>query len=129
MFITITHQNKPFKLQTPIDNKSGNLKIGLKSITMWVGYYNVQEKDRFKWLRTGEQAINVQIEPGLYSFYELAEVFTNAVPDLTLDVNTVNGLAELSIPENIEIQIPQQIKKNTWITRQRLASGWRIYWG
>ena len=110
MFITITHQNKPFTLQTPINNKSGNLKIGLKSITMWVGYYNVKKQDHFKWLRTGEQAMNVFIEPGLYSFNELAEIFTDAVPDLTLGVNTLNGKIGLSIPENIEVQFPQQIK-------------------
>jgi hypothetical protein len=110
MFFTITNTQQPIRLESPIDNKSGNLKIGLKSITMWVGYYNVQEKDRFKWVRTGEQTMNVQINPGLYSFYELAKIFTDAVPDLALDVNTVNGLAELFIPENIEIQLPQQIK-------------------
>jgi hypothetical protein len=78
---------------------------------MWVGYYNVQEKDRFKWLTTGEQAITVRIEPGLYSFKELAKVFIDVVAGVTLEVSTVNGLVQLFIPENTQVLFPQQIKK------------------
>lgn len=113
MYITIMNaQNKePIRMEQPIDNSSGNLTIGLKSITMWVGYYNVKKKERFKWLRTDGQVQNVQIEAGLYGFQELAQIFNANVPGLMLDVNKINGLIELIVPENIQIQINTDIRE------------------
>lgn len=109
MYITITKWNKPIRMEQPIDNSLGNLTIGLKSITMWVGYFNIKKRYRFKWSREGKEK-NTNIEAGLYSFQELAQVFTDAVPGLMLDVNKTNGLIELIVPENISIQIPQDVR-------------------
>ena len=41
---TLTNVQKPCQLQNYIDNRDSTKMIGLKSITYWVGWYNVTGK-------------------------------------------------------------------------------------
>ena len=53
MFITITNasKGKPYTLQEPIDNSNGKLMIGIQSISMWVGWYNIYEEQTWRWVK------------------------------------------------------------------------------
>lgn len=77
MFYYINDIEIDGKLTYPIDNTKGNLKVGLKSITYTVGWYNIHSK-----IRT--------IEPGLYSFSDLKTILEDKNA-LSLERNTHNG--------------------------------------
>lgn len=109
MFHTITQT----PVQQNIDNRNGNLKVGLKSITYTVGWYNVKKLQQMRHAEyrnntlIGDASI-VEIPPGLYSFDQLKEIFDN-VEQVTLDVNEVNGNITLTIDRNYAIDISDDL--------------------
>jgi hypothetical protein len=112
MFITITDasKGKPFKLTDPIENSNGEKKIGISSISMWVGWYNIYEEQTCRWAREGEASNEISINPGLYNFNQLAEVLTSEVENLTLSVNPINGLIDLTVPPGIQLFLTEPIR-------------------
>ena len=45
--IEIVDLTKPIRLENnTIDNRSGKLKISLKCVNLWAGYYNVRKKNK-----------------------------------------------------------------------------------
>ena len=68
--LTNAQLGKPYQLLNSIDNRDNEKTIGFKSITYWVGWYNV----------TGKQYILTKtkrtvLEPGLYNFNDLKLLF------------------------------------------------------
>ena len=50
MFFMLTNvQSGAVALQEPIDNRNGNLRVGLRSITYMVGLYNVGAGESISW--------------------------------------------------------------------------------
>lgn len=100
VFHTITNVqlNKPCQLQNYIDNRDGNKTVGLKSITYWVGWFNI----------TGNQSFSTRnkqfdLEPGLYNFNDLKNIFSDEGIDLS--VNKINGIITLDIPSGTDVQL------------------------
>lgn len=111
MFITIADVNDGiFTLPEPINNQDGNLKIGIRSIGCWVGFYNIYEKQGCRWGRGREDGSDFVIEPGLYFFKEIARNLRKAVKNLNLVLDKTTGLIDLSIPEGISLWIPEAVK-------------------
>ena len=101
--LTNVQNNESKSLQVPIDNRRGGLKIGLRSITYTVGWFNVGENQG-----VSNAASTKEVPPGLYGVKDLQTIiheFTNAV----LDINRANGLVSLTIPENEEIRLTDQL--------------------
>ena len=101
--LTNVQNNETKSLQVPIDNRRGGLKIGLRSITYTVGWFNVGENQEISNLTSTKE-----VPPGLYGVKDLQTIiheFTNAV----LDINRANGLVSLTIPENEEIRLTDQL--------------------
>ena len=106
MFQTLTNiqSEESVGLQQYIDNRDGDLKVGLRSITYTVGWYNVHDKESFSW-RSSKNSTNnntTEIPPGLYSFTQLKNVI-EARKILVIDVNKVNGLITLVVTDGIEV--------------------------
>jgi len=92
-------------LQQYIDNRDGDLYIGLKSITFAVGWYNIERGETFSWRSTGGPEETLDIPPGLYGFVQLQETLEGASPSAThkLGVSRVNGLITLTVGSGWEV--------------------------
>lgn len=92
MFYYINDIYKDGKLIYPIDNTKGNLKVGLKSITYTIGWYNINKQI---------QISNLVIEPGLYSFQDLKEMLEENL-SLSLTKLSHNGKVKLERRRGID---------------------------
>ena len=113
---TLTNVQKPCQLQNYIDNRDNTKMIGFKSITYWVGWYNV----------TGKQYLAIKnkknvLEPGLYNFNDLRQIFSDE--DITLSANHTNGFVTLEIPPNKEIELSSGISSLLGLKHGRLTAG------
>ena len=71
MYQIISKVNDTVNLQQNIDNRGGKKRVGLRSFTYTLGWYNVQEER----IQEEKEKKNSRIEPGYYSFQQLADVF------------------------------------------------------
>ena len=107
MFQTLTNvqEGEAVPLLQYIDNRSGNLRVGLRSITYTVGWYNVESEESITWRELGGSTSTVPIPPGLYGVERLQEIIeesTNLV-GTTLSVSKENGLINLTVGGNSEV--------------------------
>ena len=111
MFITLrdVSKGKPLSLNKSIENCK---QIGIRTIFMWVGWYNIYEEQSWRWAQEGEprNSTEVKIQPGLYSFSDLVETLTSQVEGFTITVNRTNGLINMIIPAGYEIWLPEAIR-------------------
>lgn len=114
MFITLTDvsKGKPFSLKEPINNPERKLMIGIRSIKMWVGYFNISQRQVCRWGQTAtpEASTEVIIEPGLYNYKQLTDILQNAVENLSITVNPVNGIITMIIPSNVQLWLTEPIR-------------------
>ena len=113
---TLTNLQKPCQLQNYIDNRDSTKMIGLKSITYWIGWYNVTGK---QYLATKSKRID--LEPGLYNFNDLRQIFSDE--SVILSVNYTNGFVTLEIPSNKEIELSSGILSLLGLKHGRLTAG------
>ena len=105
-------KGKPSKFYDSIDNTNKNLKIGIKSVSGRVGWYNIEEELEWRYVANGGgPSESFIIQPGLYSFEVLAYVFTSEIDGLKIDVDRKTAKIDMTIPENIEIWQPDRVKK------------------
>ena len=95
MHHTFSDINKTINLQQPINNKCANKRIGLKSFTYTMGWYNLVEE----YFQIGE--IPTKITNGYYSFQQIANIFR--FKNISLTVNETNGIASLITPNELKI--------------------------
>ena len=112
MFQTISDITRgPTYLQKPIDNRGGCLRVGLRSITFTVGWYNIL-KDEYVHLsdRSIVSLVNTdvfgKIYPGLWTFEQLENYLKVTFKDLTLSLDEVTGRANV-IPTKGDIKITE----------------------
>ena len=65
MYQIISDVNDTVNLQQNIDNRDGMKRVGLRSFTYKLGWYNVLEEDIQK-----EKGRTCRIEPGFFSFQQ-----------------------------------------------------------
>ena len=94
---TLTNVQKPCQLQNYIDNRDSIKVIKLKSITYWVGCYNVTGK---QYIATKSKRID--LGPGLCNFNDLKQIFSDEY--VILFVNYIKGFVKLDITTNMEIE-------------------------
>ena len=96
MFHTLSKDT--ISLQNCIDNQNKDLRVGLRSITYTVGWYNIGEGESFMWRqRENDETNSVDITPGLYGFKRLKEIIESVGGFGTLEVNKENGLVNLTV--------------------------------
>ena len=103
-------KGKPYRLSETIDNTNKNLKIGLKRVYGRVGWYNIDEELEWRY-RVESNLSKSKIQPGLYSFDDMTNVFTDEIDGFEIDVDEKTAKITMNIPENHEIWIPDRIKK------------------
>jgi hypothetical protein len=116
MYHTISDINKTINLQQYIDNKCGNKKIGLKSFTYTIGWYNLIDGN-IEIKTSPRKPVSHKITDGFYSLQDITEKLKTFNIELT--VNMQNGIVYI-LPEN-EIRISPSllrmlgIEKRDWI--------------
>ena len=72
MFITLTDESrgKPYSLNQLIESCK---QIGIRTIFIRVGWYNIYKEQTWTWALEGERrnSTEVKIQPGLYSFFQI----------------------------------------------------------
>ena len=96
MYHTISNINKTINLQQYIDNKCGIKRIGLKSFTYTIGWYNLVDE----YIQKTDESLK-KITNGYYSFQQIADIFQSN--NITLSVNGTNGIASLITPNELKI--------------------------
>ena len=96
MFQSISNIENTINLQQYIDNRDGCKRVGLKSFTYTLGWYNINDES-IK-INGGKP---IQLPPGYYSFQQLVNVFERY--KISLRVNKVNGKVILNTPREVKI--------------------------
>lgn len=96
-------------LQQYIDNRGGDLRVGLRSITWWVGWWNWEGGEAIRW-RGGSPSIYT-MPPGLYPESKITENITNAIPGLQLSVGEHDGTITLTVPAGLEVLLSEPLRK------------------
>jgi hypothetical protein len=96
MYHTISNIESAINLLQYIDNRDGNKRIGLKSLTYGVGWYNIINEYI---QQTGQRRI--EIPDGYYSFQQIVNIFQNN--NITLTVNETNGIPSLISTHEVKI--------------------------
>ena len=111
MFITLADasRGKPYSLNQPLE---GCRQIGIRTIFMWVGWYNIYTEQTWRWTleNSPNNSTEVKIQPGLYSFSDLVQMLTGQVEGFTITVNRTNGLINMIIPAGYQVWLPEAIR-------------------
>lgn len=120
MYHTISNFDRTVKLQQYIDNKCGNKKIGLKSFTYTMGWYNLIDEYIKKNANSPDKIMN-----GYYSFQQIADIFKSN--NITLSVNETNGIASLITPD--ELRISKDLKQILGFENKKKFSADETHYG
>ena len=96
MYHTISNINKVINLQQYINNSCGNRRIGLKSLTYTIGWYNLIDE---YFQKTGDGPN--KIPNGYYGFQQISDIFESN--NITLSVDETNGIASLITPSELKM--------------------------
>ena len=107
MFVTLTQLQKgeASVLQTVIDNTCSKLNVALRGFHYEVGYRNVSSSAGILWRsavaddQSSDRPRKIQVPAGLYNFEQLARVFMEEIPGVTLKITKATGTIKLNIPE------------------------------
>ena len=103
-------KGKPYNLEEPIDNTLGKYKIGIKSLIIHVGWYNIQVDQTWSWKSGTDVATEVTLPAGLYSFQDLVDHLTNEIAGFSITVNKTNGKIDMNIPDNHIVNLTDSIR-------------------
>lgn len=120
MYHTISNINKTINLQQYIDNKYGIKRIGLKSFTYTIGWYNLIDEYIQK-----ETDRSIRLASGLYGFQQIADIFQSN--DITLSVNETNGIVLLTSP--VDLKISKGLKEMLGLGNKRRLNANQTYEG
>lgn len=93
MFQTITDITAgPTYLQMPVDNRDGSLRVGLRSITYTVGWFNVTKKQV-----VSSKGVAKVVHPGLWTLQQLRSHLSSTFKDLILTPDETTGLLQIDV--------------------------------
>ena len=96
MYHTISDIYKTINLQQYIDNRDGCKRVGLKSFTYTLDWYNLENST--VQIIKGEL---FKIPPGYYNFNQLSDYLETI--NITIDVNATNGIATMTSLRDVKI--------------------------
>ena len=120
MFHSISKVNETCSLRNSIDNNNKDLRVGLRSITYTVGWYNIGEREYISWRRTSG-ADRLIVPPGLYNFKQLKELLESLDPIESVIMNKENGLIKISIENEYFVFVSEGLKDILGLNSQRLS--------
>jgi len=113
------------RLQQCIDNRGGNLCIGLRSITYTVGWNNIQDGESIS-RRAAEEDSRIfkySIAPGLYNFTYFKNLVRRLGVNISLTVDRHNGLILLIFPRGWLVKFTDGL-----LNLMRLDTGLNAQW-
>lgn len=94
MFQTIADiTTGPTYLQKPIDNRDGCLRVGLRSITYTVGWFNVTKNEQV----ISSNGARSVVHPGLWTLQQLRLHLSSSFKGLILTPDETTGLLQLDV--------------------------------
>ena len=92
MFQTIADiTTGPTYLQQPVDNRDGCLRVGLRSITYTVGWFNVTKNEQV----VSSKGVRSVVRPGLWTLQQLRLHLSSSFKDLILTPDETTGLLDV----------------------------------
>ena len=103
MFYTITNvqSGQAVPLQQYIDNRNGDLRVGLRSITYRVGWFNIHSGESVSWKNNEGKVETAKIPPGLYDFSQLKDFLMQR--GITIEVSRLDGLITLNADKPVHL--------------------------
>jgi len=113
MFHTLTDVQRggAVSLQQYIDNRGDDLRVGLRSLTWWVGWWNWEGGEAFRWREAGGPPSIHKIHPGLYPESKITAEISDAIPGLRLAVGEHDGIIGLMVPARYEVLLSDPLRK------------------
>jgi hypothetical protein len=102
MFHTLSNvqSEKAVPLLQPIDNRAGNLTVGLRSLIYTIGWYNVEGQTIHLRPVVGNTK-KIDVPPGLWGFQELKDFLVYAVgAGFDIQVNKKTGNISMVVPKH-----------------------------
>ncbi|MEW8511694.1 MAG: hypothetical protein AB2608_12730 [Candidatus Thiodiazotropha sp.] len=107
-------------MQQYIDNKCGIKRIGLKTFTYTIGWYNLI--DEYITKGTNDK---INITSGFYSFQQIADIFQSN--NIVLYVNETNGIVFLT--STVDLKISKGLKEMLGLGNKRRFNANQTYEG
>ena len=107
MFHTLSNvqYGEALSLQQYVDNRDGNLLVGLRSIAYTVGWYNLDSGESLSWRRVGGPQNILDVGPGLWSFNLLKDFIEMSGINGSLEVSKTNGRITFTVPGGQEVKL------------------------
>ena len=84
--LTSVQKGEPAYLREPINNRARCLRVGLRRMTLTVGWFNVEEEVSFKeWNKSTSVMKTIMVKPALYTFDDLKWVLKSGESDVLLE--------------------------------------------
>ena len=99
-------------LQQCVDNRKNDLRVGLRSLTWCVGWFN-WEGGGAMWLRRrGSSTVSPCVIPaGLYSESQVTDRLTTFISGLHIAVSEHDGIMTLSVPTGYEVKLSEPLRQ------------------
>ena len=105
--LTNTQDGATVELQQSIDNRNGSMQIGLRSVTVTVGWYNVEAGEILSWRRSGslEDEGSFEFPPGFYRVSRMMNLMRSKAREYAIfRVSSFTGLITLEILDGWELR-------------------------
>ena len=119
MYQTISNIKESVHLKDYIDNKDNNKKVGLKSFTYTLGWYNIKNVNVE--IIGGDE---YEIPPGYYNFNDLSDYLEDI--GITLDLNEKNGITTITLTNDVKLSL--NLKNILGLPKKKLNTG-ELYTG
>ena len=93
-------------LHQSIDNRSGSVRVGLRSITVTVGWYNIEAGEMLSWRRSGSlEEGSFEVPPGFYRVSRMMNLMRSKTREYAIfRVSSFTGLITLEILDGWELR-------------------------
>ena len=98
MYQTISNIKESVHLKDYIDNINNTKKVGLKSFTYTLGWYNIKNVNVE--IIGGDE---YEIPPGYYNFNDLSDYLEDI--GITLDLNEKNGITTITLTNDVKLSL------------------------
>jgi len=92
-------------LQQSIDNRNGSMRVGLRSLTVTVGWYNVEAGEMLSWRRSGSlEEGSFEFPPGFYRVSRMMNLMRSKAREYAIfRVSSFTGLITLEVLDGWEL--------------------------
>jgi hypothetical protein len=99
-------------LQQCVDNSKSDRRVGLRSLTWWVGWFNWEGGKAMLWRRRNSaNPSSCLIPAGLYSERQVTESITASFSGLQIAVGEHDGVVNFTVPAGYEVRLSDHLRQ------------------